>query len=68
MRTLIMKKIELVLKTDLRQRILSKDGELYFRTSGTKVKQVKFENHTYKAIKITSGKKKIFKRIKYVAK
>ena len=31
--------IEVVLKTDLRQRFLSKDGELHLRTSGTKVKQ-----------------------------
>ena len=50
--------IELVLKTDLTQRNLSKDCELYLRTSGTKVKKVKFGNHTYKAIKITSGKRK----------
>ena len=53
----------MVLKTDLRQRILSKDGELYLRTSGMKVKQVKFENHTYKAIKITSGKGKYLKEL-----
>ena len=55
--------IELVLKTDLRQRILSKDGELYLRTSGAKVKQVKFGNHTYKAIKITSSKEKYLKKL-----
>ena len=35
--------IELVLKTDLRQRILSKDGELYLRTSGTKLNKNNLE-------------------------
>ena len=49
---------ELVLQTKLSQRILSKEGDLYLRTQGTQVKQVKLGNHTFKAIKITSGKGK----------
>ena len=55
--------IELVLKTDLRQNTLSKDGELYLRTLDTKFKQVKFGNNTYKAINITSGKGKYLKEL-----
>ena len=50
--------IELILKTDLRQRIPSKGGELYLRTLGMNVNQVKFGNHTFKAIKITRDKGK----------
>ena len=48
----------MVLQTKLSQRILSKEGDLYLRTQGTQVKQVKLGNHTFKAIKITSGKGK----------
>ena len=52
------KNIELILKTDLRQRILSKDDELYLRTSGMNVNQIKFGNHIFKVIKITRDKGK----------
>jgi hypothetical protein len=40
----------------LRKRIISKDGELYLRTTGSRVKPIKFGNHNYKAVKITQNK------------
>ena len=51
--------IELETKTNLRKRLLNKDGDLYLRTygsGGSGVKDVWFGKHKYKAIKITANK------------
>ncbi len=51
--------LDFVVQTDLRKRILSKDGDLYLRTTGSKsIKPIQFGKNKYNAIKITSDKGK----------